>query len=135
MSIYGLDNCVALKLHYYLLCSYADAKLQRTGKFKEAFRNENITSVLGQLVESREYRDWKVIRNILIHRLSHGRDIYIGGPNDGRSLWLNKYPISENRMLNGIPIDQNLTSSRRNWLSNSLSNVLVKSVEFFKDEF
>lgn len=56
-------------------------------KFGKAFPGEGITSILNQLMISKEYRDWKTMRSILFHRSTPSRQIFVGGERNGEVVW------------------------------------------------
>ena len=93
-----------------------------TKKFISVFPTDPITILLKQLTTSQDYRDWKDIRNILAHRSAPGRTIQFsinpGSQIDG-ALW-----------INGINIDINMTSSKRQWLSTILRKLLEETNSF-----
>lgn len=64
------------------------------------------------MVNDQEFKDWKIIRNILIHRSLPGRVFHEGGDHHGEVLW------------ECIQIDKGTTVSKRNWLVRALSKLL-----------
>lgn len=88
-------------------------------KFGSAFKSERISSVLRQLIDSKDYQEWKTIRNIISHRSAPPRTIFIGGEHHGEVVW----------GLN-IQLDEHTTNSRRKWLADTLCE-LLKAAETF----
>lgn len=92
-------------------------------KFEGRFAEEGITSALQHMRGSHKYRDWKVVRNILIHRTAPGRTIRLGGPRASPALW-----------KSGIEIDSNTTPSRREWLAETM-RTLLNGADVFADRY
>lgn len=94
-------------------------------RFRTTFPNEGISRALNKMVNSQEYEDWKEVRNILAHRGSRGRTIYVstvvgsGDDTHGDALW-----------LNGIPLNASTTPSRRAWLAGTLQTLFREAHSF-----
>jgi len=93
-------------------------------KFKAHFTNQSITDFLKRLIDDRNHKDWRDIRNILAHRASPGRHFSIGGNNIGKALW-----------INGIPINEKTTSLRFKWLADAIINILNEIDIFTSNKF
>lgn len=87
-------------------------------RFGSSFPGEALTGALTELAGSTEFEDWRKQRNILAHRATPGRGIYIGGPKDGVIEW------------SDIELDQETTASRRRWLSTAIGNILRSADSF-----
>ena len=87
-------------------------------KYQNAFPKEGITRALQRITNEQQYENWKGIRNVLAHRSNPGRIIYgsIRGPANTTE-WV----------LQGIPIDSTTTASRREWLANSLRDLMTEA--------
>lgn len=98
--------------------------------YARVFPNEALTLALGALKTAQEWKAWNVTRNVLSHRMSPGRDYLLStaesGP--GGAVW----PIQ-----NGIEIaiDTGTTSSRREWLSRQLFQILDSTHSFATQHF
>lgn len=92
-------------------------------KMNSNFRNENITKYINNLILSKEYKDWKDIRNILAHRGQPPRHHYLGGDKDGLAEW-----------VNGIVLDKNTLSANYRWINLTIKEfinnylILVKKI-------
>ena len=91
-------------------------------RLQATFPREPLTSTLGCVLATQEMREWKEIRNVLIHRTHPGREIRVGGlPTD---------PSTSSTWKVGIDIDVKTTSVRRSWLSDKLGQLLGDAAEF-----
>jgi len=84
-----------------------------TKKFKCVYPKEKISVTLSKLREDPVFQKWKEIRNILTHRSAPGRHFFAGGDQNGEALW-----------LDGIQINENTTSTRYEWLIDTLTRIL-----------
>jgi len=71
------------------------------------------------LNNNQDFKKWKDVRNFLAHRVAPGRKHFLGGPQDGETLW-----------LNGIQIDTFTTASKRKWLAGTLRTLLEAAETF-----
>lgn len=97
-------------------------------KYRKVSTTEGLVQVLQRITNERQYRNWMYARNILAHRSSPGRKIYltVGGPAETHTTeW----------ELQGIPIDSTATASRRKWLANSLRDLLTEAEHFTAKHF
>lgn len=100
-------------------------KIENTSKkFKCVYPNEKISEILSKLIEDPAFQKWKEIRNILAHRLAPVRHFFTGGDQNGEALW-----------LNGIQINENTTSYRYEWLSETLTSILNNAELFVSHIF
>lgn len=93
-------------------------------QFATAFPAELITTALQQMLNEQNFKDWKEIRNILVHRAAPGRTILLSTRRTLNDLW-----------LKGIPINRNTTASRRQWLAGTLNSLLVAAEVFATQKF
>lgn len=95
-------------------------------EYKNAYPNEGVVRVLQRIINEQQYIDWKYARNVLAHRSNPGRIIY--GSTRG--------PANTTEWeLQGIPIDSTATASRREWLANSLRDLLTEAEHFTVKHF
>jgi hypothetical protein len=87
-------------------------------RFAKSFQGDPLTTALKQLTKSQDFIEWSRLRNILAHRATPGRAIYVGGPQDGRIEWAD------------ISLDHEATSSRRTWLSGVVLGLLEATDRF-----
>lgn len=83
-------------------------------KFKKYYKNDPITKYLDELLDSNEYKNLNKIRNTLIHRTMPGRSISLSTHRKIPDIW----------MIDNIPIDDQLTASRRIWYSKVVSQIM-----------
>jgi len=94
---------------------------ETTRTFSEAFMGEPLTDALNSLITSpkwSEWKNWKEIRDILIHRLLPNRTICAIGSSIEKSKW------GKN------PLDGNFTLDWREWLSVTLQDLMDKAASF-----
>jgi hypothetical protein len=92
-------------------------------KFRRHFPTEVLTEILVRVfaVPDPTYEEWTETRNILAHRTQPPRLHYVGGENDGKTVWqVGSSPVA----------DSMLTSVRRTWLSQTLDD-LLRAIESF----
>ena len=77
---------------------------------------------MNKIINSNEFKDWKEIRNILVHRTTPGRLIYMGGEKQSQGLCIT------------IPINKNTTNSRYKWLVKTIST-LIKATDDFTENY
>jgi hypothetical protein len=88
-------------------------------KLTNRFPTEPISKSLASITSSKEYDDWKNLRNMLAHRTLPGRNIRIvpgGAPLP--ALWA------------GIEVDVNTTALRRRWLAGKVFD-LLRDIDLF----
>lgn len=94
-----------------------------SSKFNDRFPNEAISNSLAAITISKEYIDWKDIRNMLAHRILPGRNIRIvPGGTPLPALWA------------GIELDVDTTATRRRWLAGKVFD-LLGDIEIFVNTF
>ena len=95
-------------------------------RLQDIFPGEQLTSTLKSVLDTYEMREWKEIRNVLIHRAHPGREFCVGGPPPDLS--------TSSRWKVGIDIDVKTTSVRRLWLSDTLSQLLGDAAKFTRQK-
>ncbi len=95
-------------------------------RLQDIFPGEQLTSTLNSVLATPEMREWKEIRNVLIHRTHPGREISVGGPPAD--------PSTSSRWKVGIDIDVKTTSVRRSRLSDTLSQLLRDAAKFAQQQ-
>lgn len=98
--------------------------------FSTFFPAEPLPLKLGALKDDQEWKNWNDTRNVLSHRMIPGRAYLLStaesGPGGAR--WLIENGIE-------IAIDGRTTASRREWLSQQLSQILESAHTFARDHF
>jgi hypothetical protein len=89
-------------------------------QFAETFCNYSVTIALQAITRQQEYKDWKKVRNNLAHRINPGRKVYVVVGGTQTAEWV----------LQGIPMDNTAAASRREWLANSLHDLLTAADTF-----
>lgn len=88
-------------------------------QFATAFPGDNLTVRLDAVVASQDFRDWSATRNVLAHRISPPRQMYVGGPQHGTASWM------------GITkLDESVTRDRRTWLAGRLAELMQAAADF-----
>jgi uncharacterized Zn finger protein (UPF0148 family) len=93
-------------------------------KYNNRFGADTISVLLQAVIDDSTYKEWRKIRNDLIHCSAPGRLIHlsVGGPSKKDDLW---------QHINfEIPINADTTRSRRNWLADTLSSLQADSHHF-----
>jgi hypothetical protein len=92
-----------------------------TKKFKRSAHWAVFATAFDALQHSSEYKEWKAIRNILDHRATYGRQV-IHQPDMSvlHSAW----------MVRGLPINDQLTRTRRTWLAAILCRLLEGAASY-----
>ena len=97
-------------------------------KFAAEFPTEPVADALRQLVGSQEFKDWREVRHVLIHRGLPSRVIRLtlggGGPILGGTTW------GYGALGQGISVDKDTTVSRRAWLARAIGDLLNKADDF-----
>lgn len=90
-----------------------------TSRFAVAFPGDKLTVTLDAVITSQEFVDWSATRNVLAHRLSPPRKMFVGGPQHGTASWM------------GITsLDVSVTHDRRVWLAGKLAGLLEAAADF-----
>jgi hypothetical protein len=106
-----------------------------TSKYYSAFNKTLLTESLRKTTTSQEYKDWKEIRNVLLHRITPSRNIAI------RMEVSDNPPTIESVYSKGvswwqeIPLDEATTAERRSWLAKTLGEVLHAAETFTTQRF
>jgi hypothetical protein len=93
------------------------------GRLISVFPDVGLGQALRDVHDCDESKEWRNLRNLLVHRTAPGRHIFASlkepaGVPQQSSTW------------GGIPIDENLTTSRRTWLANSLQTICEEAEVF-----
>lgn len=86
-----------------------------TGAVERRFPGSSLALALRSLVGDDMFKQWIVIRNVLVHRLSPGRTIFLsaGVPFASADLW-----------IDGLAVDDRLTGTRGEWLTPRVSELV-----------
>jgi len=128
--LYGLYAIASIiKVEKFPIATFKDLKSitheNTKNKFEKEFTNLSITDFLKSLIDDKNYKEWKDIRNILAHRTSPGRHFFGGGNHSGNALW-----------INGVHhINDKTTSKRFKWFVGVIINLLNKIEIFTTDKF
>ncbi|OFW54327.1 MAG: hypothetical protein A2163_05745 [Actinobacteria bacterium RBG_13_35_12] len=98
---------------------------EKFNSIESDFQHEKIKDKLNLIKNSVEFKDWKIIRNALIHRISPGRTFHqqVGSITQrGKTTW-----NIDNKTFD---IDECFTSSRFSWLEDSLISLLDAMLDF-----
>lgn len=90
--------------------------------FENAFPSDPIINAFTELLEDSEFKKWREIRNILTHRTTPGRKIYVSLGNDDA-------PPTEWK-LNNSPFDESIVELTENGMNRNLTH-LLQAVEVF----
>ena len=102
--------------------------LKRTSdNFGNAFPGEPITTALANLVNDQWFKDWDELRNILAHRAVLGRIVYASFGTSSPPNMPSEWKIDANRTLK---IDEDVTTTRLNWLVITLAGLISAADEF-----
>lgn len=82
-------------------------------KLKAYFKEEKVSNYFKRLVESQEYKEWRDIRNILMHRGQPGRRYYLGGTKDKLVEW-----------INGINLNEDTLTGKLTWVNIALTEFM-----------
>ena len=99
--------------------------------FRQVFGLEPITTLLtGLVINSQEFQDWKIIRNVLIHRVIPSRLVSLSTTNTKvPDIW--RVEIASGLTLD---LDMNTTISKRLWLNNQLILLITEINAFTQKE-
>lgn len=133
----GLSAIEELGYMLYMICSLDNPKdfkviteedlkkikLHNTvSKLKKFHSVENITKELEKLIDSKKYKDWVEVRNVLMHRETPGRKIMLSSKRskiEQSDLW-----------FKGIEINKQTTVCRLNWLELNLFKLIELTYDF-----
>lgn len=93
-------------------------------KFTAEFPTDRISACLSGVIGDKVFREWKNVRNDLIHCSAPGRiiQVSVGAPPSEDDAW--RHIDFE------IPINPNTTRARRNWLADTLLSLLSATDAF-----
>jgi hypothetical protein len=94
--------------------------------YRRAFVADPIVGVFTAVFGDPSYRELREVRNILTHRTAPGRRIYVGIGSDEElpAVW----------KINAIPLDENLSTSRRREAARLLTQLLDASATFIESK-
>jgi hypothetical protein len=90
-------------------------------RFACRFPTEPLTQAMASLGCDPSLKQWKKVRNLLVHRQAPGR--FVSASSVGQ-------PPPDKWRLEGLTLDTDLTSSRRGWLSQVLTSLMACGLEF-----
>lgn len=101
-----------------------------TGAFLNAFPSDMLTTELSSLQSDAKFKEWGNIRNVLAHRVSPGRIVYL-------SNWRKPNPPDWHlpTSLPLIPLDAQTAQSRLDWLTNTLNRLVDAADQFTQMHF
>ena len=88
-------------------------------RFMSAYPNDSLTIALNSVVASQDFIDWSATRNILAHRVSPPRMMFVGGPQHGTANWMGLGTLGPA-----------VTRDRRIWLSAQLTELVHAAADF-----
>jgi hypothetical protein len=90
-------------------------------RFARRFPTEHLAQAMASLVDDPSRAQWERVRNVLIHRQAPGRVVFAStGGEAPPDKW----------KLEGLALDDDLTWSRRRWLSQAIAGLTARGVEF-----
>jgi hypothetical protein len=92
-------------------------------KYGAAFTNDPLEIALNALIASTEYREWKKMRNVLVHQSHPGRSF---------SMFVTSTTSVQRDATKwaGFTIDSQLTRQRRTWLADKIKSILQETDAF-----
>lgn len=94
--------------------------------YQSAFAGDPIVDVFSAVLGDPSYRELREVRNILTHRTAPGRRIFVGIGSDEE--------LSAVWKINDIPLDKNLSTSRRREAARLLTQLLDASAAFIESK-
>jgi len=94
--------------------------------YSKFYPEDRLTLELKKLVDSATFKEWKHIRNVIIHRGKPGRIIYASNRSE------NSEPAE---WKVGLRLDSNTTVTRLTWLRDSLNSLLSSLKAFIETRF
>lgn len=114
-------------------------------RFQAAFPGSDISDVVSNVVKSNSFTEWKLVRNILAHRSTPGRHISVELAPEQFTITDSPEspppapsPTQQQRRtdvwkLQGLSIDEDLTSGRRAWIAGVLADLMQSARRFVDD--
>ena len=97
-------------------------------RFTQVFPGLPLTELLGRILGDEMYKEWNQIRNVLAHRAaSAGRTIQYQGPLFFQS---GEPPLSVRQWVSDLPLDAATTTSRYDWLRETINSGLEETSAF-----
>ena len=118
-AIYAVGSIVS-PLHFPILLRQDLRRISpesTNDRLKSAFPNELLSSSVHSVITDALFKEWKQIRNSLIHHCAPARTIYasLGAPAEDDDLW--------NHPNFSIPLNAKTTQNRHQWLVNALNEL------------
>jgi len=88
--------------------------------------SEPLAKTFKKLVADPQFYEWETVRNALAHRGLPRRNVTLGKP--GSDTWEVKKKHARDQFY--MPLTRDLTAARRKWLSDTLSELLEKTLSF-----
>jgi hypothetical protein len=95
--------------------------------YSAAYTGEGVTKSLRNLESSRGFAEWQTIRNVLAHRISPSRTLFIGGPTHGR------VTAAIDTSFN-LSVDHRTTGDRQRWLATTVRD-LIEQADAFTEKY
>jgi hypothetical protein len=92
-------------------------------RFRKSTLGTEFSAKISGLINSTEFREWSDVRNVVAHRVSPARVIWRGGEKSGQAHWMD------------IPLNDATTTTRRQWLSTELAELLRAVAVFARAAF
>jgi hypothetical protein len=91
-------------------------------RYVARFATEQLTESLQAVTVSADLTAWRDVRNILAHRSSPGRGLFVGGPREGQADWL------------GESLSRTAIRARRSWLADAVVGLVEPAVAFVRQQ-
>lgn len=99
-------------------------------KFARAFPNDPLTIQIEKLLNEATYKEMSDMRIVLFHRGTVPRKFYVGGERSGiATMPINPSELSDQWQYD-LQVNENMTSSRRQWLSAIVQNLVITVNDF-----
>jgi len=99
-------------------------------RYKKSFPTENITVVWNELLHLTEFKELKEVRHILAHRCAPSRRIVDSASISFQTGALTDRTVQAEWTVFGIPIDENTTRTRHDWLIKTVVKILEATDKF-----
>lgn len=101
-------------------------------KYSSCFSGELIATEMNQCLNEPIYKDMKDIRNVITHRGMPPRAFHIGDDRNGMAFMPANIRDPSDQWHFDFPIDSQTTSTRRQWLVDSLNKLMKAACNFCK---
>jgi len=99
-------------------------------KFADYFPTDNLTGKMNKCLNADTYKQMYDIRNVLTHRGMLPRKFYRGGDRNGMATMPINPEAPSNQWQFDFPVDEQTTKKFREWLSDTLKELVESSVDF-----